>query len=174
MNKKEILAFKTSKVTSPKSEMILQLEKWSPTTINLVPPGKPNQYFIFSLFFFIGIFKRDNYFYYRFFDKTKLASSFLVVPRFFKWPYMDKGAVQFTYVMTSSNYRGRGLAWQGIYKAYNDLKKNGINQFWYITDSENLASQRLAEKMGFELVGKLEPTKRFFGIIKTLKLNENK
>jgi RimJ/RimL family protein N-acetyltransferase len=87
---------------------------------------------------------------------------------------MDKGAVQFTYVMTSSNYRGRGLAWQGIYKAYNDLKKNGINQFWYITDSENLASQRLAEKMGFELVGKLEPTKRFFGIIKTLKLNENK
>lgn|SRR5690554_3901861 len=174
MNEKIILAFRANQIKKPLKKSPVTYDTWSPSFREVIPPGKPKRYLIFTLFNFFRVFHPNRYTLYRAFKNKELVSSFLVVPAYFKWPFMNKGSVQFTYVMTSFKHRGKGLAWQGIYKAYVDLKGKGVKEFWYITDSDNIASQNLARKMGFELIGTLEKSNKLFGALKTLKLKHDK
>jgi RimJ/RimL family protein N-acetyltransferase len=175
MANKKILVYQTKEVFQPQVEEIKKNQRWSLSMTSLVPTGKPKKYFIYSIFSFLRIFKNKEYCsYYTLDSKRNVASSLLVIPAYYRWPFMQSSSVQFTYVITAKDYRGKGLAWQGIYQAYRDLKEKGIVNYWYVTDSENTASQRLAEKMGFKLAGYAKKKIMLFGIIKILKLHEAK
>lgn len=172
MSNKKILVYVTKEVIEP-----LELEKtnfirWTPSITSIIPKGKPKSYFIYSLFLFFRIFKNKKYYSFHSLDGHEISSSFLVLPAHYRWPFMQLNSIQFTYVVTKKEYRGRGLAWVGIYQAYLQLKNQGIEYFWYITDSENIASQKLAKKMGFNLVGSASRKDMLFGLIKKLQLNE--
>ena len=80
----------------------------------------------------------------------------LIVPTYFQWPFMADNDVQMTYVMTTYDARKQG--W-GEY-----LLRQGMQLFcregrsvWYVTDTNNVASRKLAEKVGFVCVGKANP-----------------
>ncbi len=174
MPEKQILVYQASKILEPSMPLQANFDCWSPSIDDFVPPGKPKKYVLYSLFHLLSIFKNKKYSSYYSSEKSTIICSFLAVPAYYRWPFMQKNSVQFTYIITEKEHRGKGLAWQGIFQAFTELKKEGIVSFWYITDSQNQSSQRLAEKMGFQLIGVAEKKEMMFGTIKFLQLHETK
>ena len=132
--------------------------KWTPSFTRIIPPKKNMKYINYWFFHYLKIFKNRNYSAVQVFNSDILVSSLLVVPAHFKWPFMNKNDVQFTYVMTNKDYRGKGIAMQTIMRVINDLAPV-TNSFWYVTDTNNFASIRVAEKLGFKLAGKGKKSK---------------
>lgn len=62
---------------------------------------------------------------------------------------MGRNDLQITYVVTNPKYRGHGYAAELIDQALFALRTKKRN-IWYITDTSNLPSIRLAEKVGFQ------------------------
>jgi ribosomal protein S18 acetylase RimI-like enzyme len=174
MSTKRILIYEASEILEPSVSSRAEFQRWFPAIKDIIPPEKSKKYAVYSLFHLLGIFKNKKYRSYYSSVKNVLFCSFLVVPAYYRWSFMPKKSVQFTYVITHEEYRGKGIAWQGIYTAFIDLQNEGIDSFWYVTDSENLASQRLAEKMGFKLVSTAKKRVKMFGLIKILQLDEAK
>lgn len=166
---KNILVFKKDSkgaVSSADIDLSYNLRVWKPSLLNFLPPNKGYKYFMYWLFYMFGIFKNTNYSAYLLYDKGELVSSLLVIPSYFKWPFMGKTDIQFAYVMTSRNYRGKGVAGKLIKQAMADFNQK-VGAFWYVTDTENDASIRVAEKLGFRCYGKAERD----NLLKILKLN---
>ena len=138
---------------------------WKPSLVNIYPPNKNFRYVIYWLFHWLKVFRNKRYASGMILDGEKMVSSLLVVPTHFKWPFMGKDDVQFTYVMTNSEYRGRGLAKKMIQIMISELNHD-VDSFWYVTDTENKASISVAEKLGFEFVGYAERK----GLLRILKL----
>lgn len=159
--KREVKYFEESSI----SDIEYDLKIWKPSLTNIIPPNKDLKYVSYWLFHFFRIFKNRNYSAYLLYHQDNLVSSFLIVPAYFKWAFMKEKDVQFTYVMTTNNYKGMGIAGKLILKAISDLKKN-VDVFWYVTDSANLASIKVAEKIGFKYENSAERTK----YLKILKL----
>lgn len=174
MATKQILVYHTTAVVRPPNYDAALFKRWSPNIKKISPIDKPFKYIIYTVFSHLRIFRNKNYFHYYFENNGGIASDFLTIPAYFRWPFMQRNSVQFTYVVTAEENKGKGLAWQGIYKAHHDLKMRGVENFWYVTDTDNTPSQRLAQKMGFDLVGTAQKQKAFFGLIKILCLDEAK
>jgi RimJ/RimL family protein N-acetyltransferase len=81
-----------------------------------------------------------------------LAHRLGVFPGFFRFPFMRKDDLQFGDLWTHDAHRGRGLAGVAIDAALASAARAG-RRFWYITDPSNVASIRVAEKAGFQLIG---------------------
>lgn len=155
---KDILVFKkdnTALTSNSNIRLDYRLEVWRPGVFTFVPPNKGIKYFFYWIFYMFGIFKNSNYASYLLYDNGILVSSCLVVPSYYKWPFMGNNDIQFTYVVTNENYRGQGLAGKLIEKAMADFSHQS-DAFWYITDTQNPASIRVAEKLGFRCQGKAE------------------
>ena len=172
MATKEILVYHTREIVRPPNHTDVRFNRWVPSLNHPIPSKKPWKYIIYTVFSLLRIFKNKNYSHYYLLDSESIASSLLTIPAYFQWPFMQSNSVQFTYVMTAEEHRGKGLAWKGIYDAYRDLKNNGIKDFWYVTDNENIASQKLAKKMGFNFVGSAKKRRSTLAIIKKLELDE--
>jgi RimJ/RimL family protein N-acetyltransferase len=80
-------------------------------------------------------------------------SSVLVVPKFKKFKYMGKNDIQFIYVMVKEKFRGQNLAIQTIKESLAHLKQP-VDNYWYVTNKNNIASIKVAEKLGFKLENK--------------------
>lgn len=151
--------------TGTHSSLPYDIIEWHPGWRSLIPPGKSRKYYVFWLFHFLHIFRSRNYSAILLFDEGKLIASLLVVPGYFKWPFMKKDDLQFTYVMTSPEFRGKGIGELLLRTAVDRFRM--VNRFlWYVTDTGNPASIRLCTKVGFELFGYAKPT----GLFKILKV----
>lgn len=129
----------------------LNIKIWKPSLFGFVPPGKGKKYVFYWLFHYLNIFKNNNYCAILIYNKSQLIASLLAVPAYYKWPFMREKDVQFTYVLTKKEFRGRGLALKMIQYAAKSLQN--VTSYWYITESANLGSVRVAEKAGFRIVG---------------------
>lgn len=125
---------------------------WQPSANSFIPPGKSKKYFIYWLFHRLKIFKNKDYAAVLVYDRQQLITSLLIVPAYYKWPFMEKNDLQLTYVMTKPDYRGKGIAEEAVRYALDSLKKEG-RDFWYVTDTGNTASIKLCSKTGFQLFG---------------------
>ena len=148
------LIFKTSTVAVSGSEIPkhLSLHWWRPGLKHFIPPGKGKKYFAYWLFHYFRIFKNRDYSALFVKKGDLIVGSMLIVPTHFKWPFMKKQDLQFTYVKTSPEFRGQGI---GLLMLQACLQKFRIKErtFWYATNKENIASQRLCEKVGFKPAG---------------------
>lgn len=120
---------------------------WKPSLINIIPPFKNWKYVLFWLYHYLGVFGNKNYFYVQALHNQKLAGSLMVVPSFYKWKFMKRKDVQFMYVMTAEAYRGHGIA--GTMIEFASRNCSNVGEFWYVTSEQNLASRKVAEKIGF-------------------------
>ena len=134
------------------SSMKLTTRWWRPSLCKYIPPGKSKKYLIYWFFHYLRIFRNRDYSALLIYDKNRLISSLLVVPAHFKWPFMQKIDLQFTYVMTDKDHRNQGIAARALKYAINAYNKKG-RSFWYVTDTENTASIKLCTKLGFEFQG---------------------
>lgn len=162
------LIYKLSEATvsGQKIPKHLSLHWWRPGLKHFIPPGKGKKYFAYWLFHYFHIFKNRDYSALFVKKGDLIVGSMLIVPAHFKWPFMGKKDLQFTYVKTSPEFRGQGIGSLMLQACLQKFKKKG-RTFWYVTNKENVVSQRLCEKVGFKFAG---PgfTKKEFKII-TLK-----
>jgi len=78
---------------------------------------------------------------------------------------MEQNDVQFAYVVTRASSRCQGWASYLVSQGICQLVRKD-RSIWYVTDTSNVASQKLAENSGFELVGKAAPRSSSFQRVK--------
>lgn len=129
------------------------IEVWTPSLFNCIPPNSPNSYFFFWLMKTLRLFKNDNYRAYSIVSNNEAICSLVCVPALNKWKFMTPDGIQIKNVFTHPDHRGKGLA-SNLLK-YVLHKTNSSNKvFWYMTDEFNIASQKLCKKVGFRFVGR--------------------
>lgn len=141
---------------------------WKPSICKVYHRRLPIKYAIWWIFHYFNIFGNKNLQIWLYYIKGELAHFFCIVPKFYRWPFMQKQDVQITYVVTEKIFQNKGLAFKGINNALSNLNISG--NIWYVTDSTNIASQKLAEKLGFELIGLGKKKKFALGLLKFLSL----
>ena len=73
--------------------------------------------------------------------------------------------MQLTYVITQASSRCQGWASYLVSQGISRLARKD-RSIWYVTDTSNVASQKLAEHSGFELVGRAAPRSSSFQRVK--------
>lgn len=148
--------FKAEDIANKKFELPsgLAIRYWKPGIFNWKPRGKNLKYYLYTLFHFIGVFKNKSFAFIELLDLNSgiSLSSLLIVPAHFKYPFMEKHDIQFTYVMTKSEYRGKSFSILLLREAWaRRTDKRGMA--WYVTNTKNISSIRVAEKAGFTIEG---------------------
>lgn len=126
---------------------------WKPGLTKFVPESYPKKYFLYWIFHYFGIFKNRNYSAILIYHNSKVVSCILAIPSYFKWPFMQKNDAQIAYVITDTNYRGKGLAAEAILASVKNLQHTGVHDVWYVTSEDNFSSIKLCTKLGFEPQG---------------------
>ncbi|WP_162276025.1 GNAT family N-acetyltransferase [Roseimaritima ulvae] len=95
------------------------------------------------------------------YDGSRPIHRTCVFPGYFRFPFMEPRDLQIGDVWTDPDYRGQGIAGMGLARALTQLASTGPRRVWYLTESTNTASIRLAERIGFTSVGQGSRTKKF-------------
>ena len=130
------------------------LHIWSPSLFRLYPQGingikrKLDFISLWLLYYLLGPPIKKKVFTFLLFDKEKVVHHSVVTTKSFKYPFMGENDLQIGMIFTEDEFRRRGLAAYKINEILRRYEKPG-RKIWYITQEDNLASRRLAEKLGF-------------------------
>jgi ubiquinone/menaquinone biosynthesis C-methylase UbiE/GNAT superfamily N-acetyltransferase len=94
----------------------------------------------------------DGYSAFLLYNEKEVLHHSVVTGRSFKYPFMGKNDLQIGMIFTQTEHRRKGLALYTGREILNRCEKSG-RTIWYITEENNLASRRLAEKLGFSEFG---------------------
>lgn len=133
----------------------LDLSIWRPSVINIIPEYFPAKYLGFWLAHQLGYFPNKDYSAVIIKDGNKFVLKMLIVPRYYKWPFMGPNDLQFAYGTTNPDYRRLGVAKIAMDIAISQLAAKG-RKFWGIISEDNTPSIKWVEKVGFKYVGKIE------------------
>jgi len=73
-------------------------------------------------------------------------------PRYWRFPFLGKDDIQIASAWTSPAHRDKGLAEFATEKIIASARRPG-RRFWYCVEDDNITSIRIAEKLGFSIVG---------------------
>ena len=130
----------------------IEIEKWSPTLLNWIPPNSSIIYILFWVAHHFRIFKNRSYCAYKIVKDNQPISSLICVPPLFIWSFMKANDIQIKNVFTHPDYRGKRLA-HNLLEAVKKLCYEDNRTFWYMTHDKNHSSLRLCEKAGFSFKG---------------------
>jgi glycosyltransferase involved in cell wall biosynthesis/RimJ/RimL family protein N-acetyltransferase len=127
---------------------------WRPSWRRLWPRGLPPWPFaIWWLFHYLRLFANRDYSLLLVYEGKRCIHHTCVVPGYFRFPFMNEDDLQIGYTRTTEGHRGEGLAVFAATKVIQLLSRNG-RQLWYVVHETNTASQHVAERSGFSLVGR--------------------
>jgi len=131
---------------------LYNMEIWRPSLFNVLPPGFPKKYLMFYFAHHLHIFRNRKYSVIYVYDKNNnaLVSSTLLIPKYFKWPFMKNGDLQYSYSITKPEYRGRGV--NTFVKQYARVLYDNDTNFWGLVDPENISSIKVLEKSGLHFL----------------------
>ena len=137
---------------------------WKPSFFRLMPSGLTSfTFLVWWLFHRTHLFVNQEYGVILLRDNAgEIAHRSTVTPKYFRFPFMGNDDLQIGDVWTPERYRGKGLAFlalKEVLEAYASQK----TKIWYLVEDTNIASIKLAEKLGFVLFGYGERND-FFGI----------
>lgn len=130
------------------------LRQWIPHRLPLVP------FSVWWLFHQARVFANRDYSVFSIHDGTHRIHRSCVFPGYFRFPFMEAGDLQIGDTWTSPDYRGRGLAKYALRETVRLLGRPD-RSFWYLTESDNTPSIRVAEQVGFRLAGEGRRTHRY-------------
>jgi RimJ/RimL family protein N-acetyltransferase len=137
------------------------VELWRPALHSLVAPDcHGNAFVVWTVMHYSHLFANRDYGVLLIHHKGQLVHHSGIFPRYFRFPFMAKDDLQIGDTWTASEYRGKGLATFAVQYTVQWLKKPG-RRFWYVTETNNLASIRVIEKSGFVKVGEGSRIKRY-------------
>lgn len=142
-------------------------EVWRPTARRPLAPGlSPIVSAVWLSFHLLRLFANRDYSAGVIWRGDKVVHLTMVFPGFFRFPFMASDDLQFGALLTAPEDRGRGLAGYALGQLIRQYSRSG-RQFWYITHHSNRASQQVAQRAGFRLVGRGDKVSRlglrFFG-----------
>ena len=130
----------------------------------------PYWYDLYWFFYFLGVFRNKNYCAITLKTEKRTDAALMVVPTWFRWRFMKKADVQIIYVVTHPLLLRRGLSLLNMQNALNHIMASkDVDTIWYVTTSDNLASQKLCSALGFEFAG-FGVRNKEHGLFKTLDL----
>lgn len=139
----------------------IRMEIWRPRRDGLPPPALPTKPFAFWwLFDRLGFFANPHAGVLMLFDGDRIAHRSLVTPRWFRFPDMAPDDLQIGDVFTDPDYRGLGLARTAI-GLINAEWAGQFRHMWYLCSPENVASIKVIEACGYQLVASGDRTRRF-------------
>jgi len=125
------------------------LEVWRPTLREFGPPGTALFPFcLWWVFHWTKIFGNDGYRIFLLKDHGELVHRSCLFPPYFRFPFMRPNDMQVGDIWTAESRRGKGMAAEVLRQILRDL--SGI-RVWYLCESENIASVRLARSAGMTL-----------------------
>lgn len=122
-----------------------------PSLMHLKPPHLPwFPFAVWGLLATMRLLKRGQVCIYLVFDGPLLIHYSVVLPKYFRFPFMERDDLQIGPVWTSEDHRRRGVA-TGVHALI--VESSPFTRYWYVVRASNHASQRFAEGNGFEPVG---------------------
>lgn len=122
---------------------------WKPSIWELKPKGLPKFPFIFwSIMHYLKLFSTPDYRIFLVYYNNKIIHYSVVLPKHFKYPFMDDNDIQIGPIGTDVEHRRKGIGSFAISKILEIYKKQG-RIFWYITRKENIPSKNFIESLGF-------------------------
>lgn len=136
-------------VSSPDLPSGYQLKIWRPSIFELIPKGLPKFPFIlWSIMHYLKLFSNSNYNIFLIYYNNVIIHYSGVLPKHFKYPFMDENDIQIGPCWTHTEHRRKGIASYALRKIVETYKKPGC-KFWYITREENIPSKEFIESLGF-------------------------
>ena len=147
---------------------VFDINLFNPSFFDSIKLGKIRlTFFIWFLFRLFRFFKSPYYIVILTNCKKEVVHHFVLLPKSFKYPFMEKNDLQIGDVWTRDDYRGQNISAFVISKVLKDYLNNGYN-FWYLTEPENPASINVARKLNLHLRGEgYVESKSFYKLIKT-------
>lgn len=130
----------------------LFLRVWRPSFLHWVPPASEAMYGFYGVAHCIGLFSNSDYKCYLVMNKDgDIVHKTFVVPKYFRWPFMEPGDLCLSGLWTAPHYRREGIATAVVYTVIrNEFAKR--RNIWYIVRETNTESIALCEKVGFVFV----------------------
>jgi RimJ/RimL family protein N-acetyltransferase len=100
----------------------------------------------------LGLFARRGFAEITIWRDGRMLHRLIVTPRWYRFPFMTRNDLQLGDLWTSPAARGQGLARAAIGEVHRRFA-DGTGHFWYVVESDNGASIRLAETCGYRLAG---------------------
>jgi GNAT superfamily N-acetyltransferase len=139
----------------------IDFELWRPKGVSLFLPQTPLlSGCLLGLFHFLHIFSNRDYGIAVFRSGPEIVHRSFVVPRYFRFRFMDRDDLQIGNTWTSRDHRGKGLATAAVGSIVDGVYHPG-RRLWYVVGDDNHASIAVIRKCGFRLVGKGVRAKRF-------------
>jgi len=129
------------------------LKIWKPKIYKIAPKGLFSvPFFAYWICHYLKLFSNSFYSIYLIYYKNEIAHYSVILPKFFKTPFMESNDLQIGPIGTKKEHRRKGLAnyaIQEIIESYKDQNQ----KFWYLTRKENVISGKVIEKFGFRAYG---------------------
>lgn len=139
-------------------------ELWEARMHKLLPKSLfKSPFLVWLILHYLGFFKSSDYSIFTIHQRREMIHYSVVLPKYFRTPFMAEGDLQIGPCWTHEEHRRKGIASYAIQEIL-ELYRGRNRKFWYIVRKENFGSRMLAEKAGFELYGKAAK-KRKFGIL---------
>lgn len=137
-----------------------RFEYWRPSLRHPLAPGlSPFAGAVWLAFKVLQLFANRDYASGVVWHGDRVAHVTMVFPRFFRFPFMSAPDVQFGALFTHPDFRRRGLAPFAVQELAR-LLAQPRRRFWYVTHETNTASQQVAARLGFVLVGRGDRLRR--------------
>lgn len=147
------------------TESVLELEfsstLWRPTRGQLAPRGLSLFPFaVWSGLYYARVLANRDYAILLVRAGAHIVHRSCVFPGYFRFPFMEPDDLQVGDTWTAPSCRGRGLAKYALSEVIRRLGRPK-RRFWYLVDSDNLSSIRVAEHVGFRCIGEGRRTHRY-------------
>lgn len=133
---------------------------WQPGLTSIIPPTFGLRRAAFWLFHYCRVFRNRDYKVLYIEEAGKVVHCTCIVPKYFRWPFMQDHDIQISSMWTDEAHRGKGLASFAVQHvlASNTMK---VRRIWFAARENNPASLSVCRKCGFELVGVARRVNRF-------------
>ncbi|MDD5208169.1 MAG: GNAT family N-acetyltransferase [Elusimicrobiales bacterium] len=138
----------------------LEFVWWRPRGFSVMPPTFGVRGFVWWLFLKCGIFINQDYAVLYIKHGNRFIHRSVILPGYFRWPFMAKEDLQISSTWTDPAYRGEKLATSALQKIVSELRKSN-RRFWYVSRDSNPPSIVVAKKAGFRLKAYALRTRRF-------------
>lgn len=132
-----------------------RLVEWQPSLIKIIPSNiaYEKKGYLKNWIYHIPRFflKQDLYSVFTLADNSEVLCQCILTPASMRYSFMESGDMQFGLVYTAPDHRNKKLAYAMVHAVIEHYGRN--RTYWWLTELDNFASQKLAERIGFQLVG---------------------
>ena len=129
---------------------------WRPELTDLHPPRAPRElrrrFMLRAAMHQARLLRGHGYGEIVIYSDNELVHHTGFAPRYWRFPFLGKDDIQIASAWTSPAHQEKGFAEFAIEKIIASARRPG-RRFWYCVEDSNLASIRVAEKLGFSLIG---------------------